>query len=186
MQDITHEVLTQAAQGDLKAFETIYKEASSFVYNVAFRVVGNKQDAEEVTQEVLLTVYHKLKTFRFESSFKTWVYRITANHAINMAKKNSKTRDKTTVYDEHVEPVGVSSQVNNKAEKEYNDKVIEELLNAINPDQRACVVLRNIQGLSYEEVAQSLNININTVRSRLKRAREKLLAMRKQVEYGQL
>ncbi len=186
MQDITEDILTEAARGDLKAFETVYKASSSFVYNVAFRVVGNKEDAQEVTQEVFLTVYNKLKEFRFESSFKTWVYRITVNHAINMAKKTARTRNKTTVYNEQMEPLALPSDIEAKVEKEYNDEIIEDLLNAVNLDQRACIVLRNIEGLSYEEIAKSLNININTVRSRLKRAREKLLAVRKQVGYGQL
>lgn len=186
MQEITQDILTSAAQGDLTAFETIYKGSSSFVYNVAYRVLGNKEDAQELTQEVFLTVHHKLKEFRFESSFKTWVYRITVNQAINMAKKIAKTRDKTIPYDEQVEPPAIVGDVQSRAEKEYNDKVIENLLNAINPDQRACVVLRNIEGLSYEEIAKALNININTVRTRLKRAREKLLSLRKQVAYEQL
>ena len=185
MQELTQDTLAKAAQGDMQAFETVYKSVSSFVYNVAYRVVGNKEDAEEVAQEVFVNVYHQLKEFRFESSFKTWTYRITVNQAINMAKKLSKTRNKTTAYDEQID-VGTAADVEANIEKEHNDKMIEDLLNALNPDQRACIVLRNIEGLSYEEIAQSLKININTVRSRLKRAREHLLALRKQVGYGQL
>jgi RNA polymerase sigma-70 factor, ECF subfamily len=186
MQDITQETLTKAAQGDLKAFETIYRESSSFVYNVAFRVVGRKEDAEEVVQEVFLTVHHKLKDFRFESSFKTWIYRVTVNQAINMAKKTAKTRDKMTAYDEEVHPIPVAADIETKIEKEHNEELVEELLSAVNPDQRACVVLCNIEGLSYEEIAKTLKININTVRSRLKRAREKMLSLKKQVGYVQL
>ena len=186
MQEITQDILTSAAQGDLTAFETIYKGSSSFVYNVAYRVLGNKEDAQELTQEVFLTVHHKLKEFRFESSFKTWVYRITVNQAINMAKKHSKISDKTVPYEEYMEQPAISGNVHQNIDKEHNDKMIGDLLGTLNPEQKACVVLRNIEGLSYEEIAQSLNININTVRSRLKRAREKLLEIRKQVGYGQM
>ena len=82
----------------MQAFEEVYKASSSFVYNVALRVVNNTEDAREVTQEVFLIIYNKLKSFRFESSFKTWVYRITANYAINFAKKASRT--KTVAFDE--------------------------------------------------------------------------------------
>ena len=71
-------------------------------------------------------------------------------------------------------------------EKEQQEKVISTLLKALNPDQRACVVLRSIEGLSYQEIAESLNININTVRSRLKRARETLLALRKEMVQNEL
>jgi RNA polymerase sigma-70 factor (ECF subfamily) len=186
MQDITEDTLTKAAEGDLKAFETIYRAASSFVYNVSFRVVGNKEDAEEVVQEVFLTVHHKLKEFRFESSFKTWVYRITVNSSINMAKKMSRTRNNTVTFDEAINPPAVAADVEARIDKEHNSKIIEDMLSVLNPDQKACVVLRNIEGLSYEEIAESLQININTVRTRLKRAREKILATKKQVDYAQL
>ena len=186
MQEITQDILVKAGQGDLNAFETVYKAASSFVYNVAYRVVGNKEDAQEVAQEVFVTVYHKLKDFRFESSFKTWVYRITVNQAINMAKKISKIRNKTTSFDESIDPPSVEPQIEAHMEQEHNEKTIAGLLNILNPDQRACVVLRNIEGLSYEQIAQALHININTVRTRLKRAREKLLMFKKQVAYGQV
>jgi RNA polymerase sigma factor (sigma-70 family) len=143
-------------------------------------VVNNREDAMEVAQEVFLTVHHKLKEFRFESSFKTWVYRITANTAINFAKKHS--RVKTVHFEESFGDVAVENDVHAQIDREHSNTVVENLLAELNPDQRACVVLRNIQGLSYEEVARALNININTVRSRLKRAREKLLSIKK-VDY---
>jgi RNA polymerase sigma-70 factor (ECF subfamily) len=181
MENISDDLLARVAQGDSKAFEEVYKASSGFVYNVAFRVVNNTEDAREVTQEVFLIIYNKLKSFRFESSFKTWVYRITANYAINYAKKYA--RAKTVPFDEDL-CVGASpSEAESKIDKEHQSRIVEELLGEINPDQRACVVLRNIEGLSYEAIAQALNININTVRSRLKRAREKLLTLKKRKDF---
>jgi RNA polymerase sigma-70 factor, ECF subfamily len=186
MEDISQETLQKAAQGDLHAFEQLYKATSGFVYNVAFRVVANKEDAQEVTQEVFLTVHRKLKDFRFESSFKTWVYRITTNQAINIAKKRAKIQDKAVVYDEDVHPIPVEAGIEGQIEKEYAQERINELLSALNPDQRACIVLRNIEGLSYEEIAGALKVNLNTVRTRLKRAREKMLSLKKQGDYAKL
>ncbi len=186
MQGINDDILISAAAGDLASFEAVYKASASFVYNVALRIVNNKEDAEEVTQEVFLIIHHKLKSFRFESSFKTWVYRITANCALNFAKKMSKPLNKTVEYDEQITPQAVAGAVEQHMDQEDQRKVIDDLLNALNPDQRACVVLRNIEGLSYEEIAGALKININTVRSRLKRARENLLALKKKVGYGQV
>ena len=181
MEDISEDILVRASQGESQAFEDVYKATSSFVYNVALRVVNNREDAREVTQEVFLIIYDKLKSFRFESSFKTWVYRITANYAINFAKKYS--RMKTVPYDEALGEGASTSEVEAHMDQEHQSRLIENLLGEINPDQRACVVLRNIEGLSYQEIAKALNININTVRSRLKRAREKLLTLRKQADY---
>ena len=184
--EISDDILMQASQGDLAAFEAVYKASAGFVYNVAFRIVGNREDAQEVTQEVFLIIHSKLKGFRFEASFKTWAYRITANHAINFAKKTSKTRNKTMEYDDTLFEPTASGDVRADMDKEHHSKVINDLLGAVNPQQRACVVLRNIEGLSYQQIADTLKINVNTVRSRLKRAREKLLTLKGQVNYGQM
>ena len=84
MQDIAKEIITSAAGGDIDAFERIYKVYSSYVNTIAFRIVGNREDAEEVTQDVFVRVYRSLARFEFKSSFKTWIYRIATNSAINV------------------------------------------------------------------------------------------------------
>ena len=76
----------------------------------------------------------------------------------------------------------VYNEARDHIDQEHDRQLVERLLGELNPDQRACVVLRDIQGLSYEEIAQTLSININTVRSRLKRSREKLMSLRKAVD----
>ena len=186
MQDIPKDILARACAGDLPAFEVIYKATASFVYNVACRIVNNREDAEEVVQEVFLIIHNKLKGFRFESSLKTWVYRITVNCAINYAKKAARIRNKTVEYDEELTAGAVASAATEEMEQKESGEMVDKLLNTLNPDQRSCVVLRSIEGLSYQEIAETLKININTVRTRLKRAREKLLEARKQVSYEQL
>ncbi|MDE1921431.1 MAG: RNA polymerase sigma factor [Candidatus Omnitrophica bacterium] len=179
--DIAQDILIRASRGEAQAFEEVYKATSGFVYNVALRIVNNREDALEVAQEVFLIVHDKLKTFRFESSFKTWVYRITANTAINFAKKNS--RLKSVPFEESLMEPPAENEALTQMDQEYHNRLVEKLLGELNCEQRACVVLRDIQGLSYEEMAQALNININTVRSRLKRAREKLLSLKQSVDY---
>jgi RNA polymerase sigma-70 factor, ECF subfamily len=180
MQEITREVLIKASDGDLSAFELIYKATSGFVYNVAFRIVGNQQDAQEVAQEVFLIVHRKLSDFRFQSAFKTWIYRITINCAINHAKKSAKMRNHIMGHEGSIPEVMSENEVEKEADREDKDALISWLLKKLNPEQRACVVLRNIEGLSYQQIADSLQININTVRSRLKRAREALISVRKE------
>ena len=186
MHEITDDLLRKVLDGDLESFRVIYNAAGGFVYNVALRVVGNIEDAEEITQEVFLIVHHKLKDFRFQSSFKTWIYRITVNQAINYAKKNAKNKKNTTEYDENVNAVVVPPQVRNKMDQESREVVVKKLLDGLNPDQRACVVLRNLEGLSYQEIADSLGINLNTVRTRLKRAREALIEIGKEVIHHEM
>ena len=98
MKKLSEDILVQASRGDVGSFELIYKAHCGFVYRVALRMTNNIQDAEEITQEVFLTVYRKLKNFRFESSFNTWVYRITVNCTINYLKKMPKERNKMLQY----------------------------------------------------------------------------------------
>ncbi|MCA9404918.1 MAG: sigma-70 family RNA polymerase sigma factor [Candidatus Omnitrophica bacterium] len=178
MDDLTEDIVLQAARGDVEAFENIYKHYSAFVYNVALRMLKNIENAQEVTQDVFVTLYRKLETFRFESSLKTWIYRITMNTAINYAKKVSRIQDRTVEFDANRYPAASPSKV---ISQDQLQKRIDALLSVLNPDQKACVILRSLEGLSYEEIASTLNININTVRSRLKRAREKMLSIKEEV-----
>ncbi len=174
MNDISADILKKASTGDIGSFELIYKNTADFVYNIARCILNNNEDAEEITQEVFITVYRKLRYFRFESSVRTWIYRITVNRAINLAKKRSREKMISAKYEKEV-----SFGAGMNTEKEKRGAVIETLLMSVDPDQRACLVLRNIEGLSYKEISEALKININTVRSRLRRAREKLLALKK-------
>ena len=176
MQDISKELLTQASTGDIQAFEEIYRLASSFVYSVALRVTRNTDEAKEVSQDVFIKIYNNLRSFRFRSSFKTWLYRITTNTALNALKKSSKDINRRVDYDVALKANDDSATATHAIEMDDNKKLLSSLLDMLNSDQRACIVLREIEGLNYREISKALSININTVRSRLKRARETLLA----------
>ena len=186
MQDITGNIIIRASEGDIDAFEVIYRKYIDLVSNVAYRVVNSREDAEEVTQEVFMNIYRQLKYFRFESSLKTWIYRITVNTAINYSKKESKHRYEMAGYMEVSERINTYERAPDKTSGECNEEIITALLDAITPDQRACIVLRSIEGLSYQEIAGTLKIPVNTVRSRIKRARETMLSLRKEVMQNDL
>lgn len=175
MQEIAQDVLIKAQKGDIEAFEKIYRVASNYVYNLAFRITGNNEEAEEITQEVFLKIYSNLKYFQFRCAIKTWIYRITVNAAINASKKRSREIARRADFDEDILYKPTSEILKQRLDREENEVLVERLLKLLNPQQRACVVLRDIQRLSYKEIAQTLRININTVRSRLKRARQALL-----------
>ena len=81
--DISNDVIAQAASGDTGAFEKIYRVFSGFTYSIAFRMVNDPQDAEEIVQDVFMRVFGQLSKFRFESSLKTWIYRIAVNTTLN-------------------------------------------------------------------------------------------------------
>ncbi|MGA1876297.1 MAG: RNA polymerase sigma factor [bacterium] len=176
MKDIAKNVLIHASKGDMKAFEMIYEATSGFVYNIALRITNNPEDAGDVTQDVFMKIYRNLGQFRRQSSFKTWVYRITVNTAINTWRERAREADRrdddSSLIDQY------ASRAEPAIDKHDHEKLIISLLELLNPDQRACIVLREIEGLNYKEISEALKININTVRSRLKRARETLLAFK--------
>jgi RNA polymerase sigma-70 factor (ECF subfamily) len=182
MHDISRETIIQASRGDIAAFEAIYKYACGFVYNVAFRLLSNKQDAEEATQDVFITLHRKLDTYRFESSLKTWTYRITFNLCMNRLQKRKREEGPLIPYEEALKNPQTEEHFKRSEEASIvaadQEKQVQNMLEALPADQKTCIILRSIEGLSYEEIAASMNTNINTVRSRLKRAREKMIAMR--------
>jgi RNA polymerase sigma-70 factor, ECF subfamily len=179
MIEIPRELIIKVAQGDQDSFAAMYRSLSGMVYNVALRMLGNTEDAKEVTQDVFLAIHGKIKDFRFESSLSTWAYRITVNLCINFLRRHAPDRTRRVEYDESALHGSVQGDIKERIDREHSDAVIEEMLRAINPQQRACVVLRGIEGLSYQQIAEVMKININTVRTRLRRAREKMLRLRK-------
>jgi RNA polymerase sigma-70 factor (ECF subfamily) len=173
--DIALDVLERASEGDMDAFEQVYKATSSFVYNVAFRITRNSPDAEEVTQDVFMKIYRNLKGFRFRSAFKTWVYRITVNTAINRYHKSKKEEKDRVDYDNIIESLPDRRLAAEGVIQSDNEARLNALLDTLSHEHKTCLILREIEGLSYQEISDTLKIPVNTVRSRLKRARQALL-----------
>ncbi|MBF0484784.1 MAG: RNA polymerase sigma factor [Candidatus Omnitrophica bacterium] len=165
--------IKDAVNGDVRAFEQIYKASASFVYNVAWSMLRNEHDAQEATQEVFMKVYKELKNFRFASSFKTWVYRITVNHVLNVRKSQSRYKN----HEVMVEDENVIDHISDHKEqnKEDEQEMIMKMLDILDPQQKMCMVLRHLEGLSYQQVAEVTRMNLNTVRTHLKRSRELLI-----------
>jgi RNA polymerase sigma-70 factor, ECF subfamily len=175
MQDLSRDVILKAAKGDMDAFKEIYIRMNSFVFNVALRVSGNREDAKEITQDVFIRIYRKLNSFMFRSSFKTWVYRIAANTAINTAKKAQRQRKNLLSYDDDIKLKQQIEEQYSPARDNTNSQLLDKLLSTLDLNQRACLVLRSIEGLSYRQISESLSLNINTVKTRIKRARESMM-----------
>jgi len=173
--DISTETINRAQSGDIHAFEDLYKKASGFVYNVALSVTNNKSDADEITQDVFIKIYKNIGKFRSLSSIKTWIYRIAVNTAINHKKASQKHTENREDPETAFRSIAAKERVRDNVAKKDAKERISKLLTILNPDQRACILLREIEGLDYKEIANVLGVNINTVRTRLKRARRKLI-----------
>ncbi|MFA5259994.1 MAG: sigma-70 family RNA polymerase sigma factor [Candidatus Omnitrophota bacterium] len=186
MQDISPDVIRKASAGDIDAFEAVFRTYADYVFNIALRTTRNHEDAQEITQDVFVTLHRKLSSFKFQSGLKTWIYRITVNMTINYLKRESKYRGNVVEYNDALGGPCVRPEADGQADREQREYFMNKLLDALTPEQRACVKLRNIEGFTYEEIAQELNIDINAVRSRLKRAREKMISLRKEVAVHEL
>jgi RNA polymerase sigma-70 factor (ECF subfamily) len=160
------------------AFRRLYEQFKDRVYNVCYRITGNPTDALDASQETFGVVFRKLQDFRFESKFSSWVYRIAVNASIDL-KRRSQVRGAASesgpgaaspndlaqelTEDERDAPMAVASRHELEAE-------IERAIARLSPKMRAIVVLRYVEELSYEEIAEALSISIGTVKSRLARA----------------
>jgi len=177
MREIDKDIINMAARGDTTALEEIYKQYSSTVYTIALGITRDRQDAEEATQDVFIKVFRSLNDFRFGSSFGTWLYRISVNTAINVYRKHARRVTMSIPYDELKDSGMAAPQIQQNETRQQDAAArVTALLDNLSPEHRACITLREIEGLDYKDIAGVLKIPLNTVRSRLKRAREALAA----------
>ncbi len=172
------DIIEDAAKGDREAFEVIYKEFSGFVFKVAFSITGSIEEASDVTQEVFIKVFKGLSGFEGRSSFKTWIFRITSNTASAGARGSSRRIDTGGDYEAAVRTKAGPEDTERPLRKAESARELKGLLEGLNADQRECLILREVEGLTYAEIAGLLEVNINTVRTRLLRARKALLKAR--------
>ncbi len=167
--------------GDERAFARLVLDHQDRVHNVVYRLLGSREEAEDVTQDVFVTVYEKLDRFRGDSKLSTWIFRIAANHAKNRIKYLSRRHDRERdCYDDMAAPPTggpVHADVprpDQMAAGHRLEAFVQRALMLLDEDQREAVVLRDIEGLPYEEVAVVVGASLGTVKSRLHRGRLKL------------
>jgi RNA polymerase sigma-70 factor (ECF subfamily) len=168
--------------GDECAYETLIQRFEQPVYNLVSRLVDNPADAADVAQEVFLKVFRKVDGFRSESSLKTWIYRIAVNEARNQRRWFLRHRGKEIGLEPAESDMqGPRDWLCDPGRSPYQTALdqetralIESALSQVSPNYRAAVVLREVEGLSYEEIAEVLEISLGTVKSRILRGRESL------------
>ncbi|MFZ5641905.1 MAG: RNA polymerase sigma factor [Bacillota bacterium] len=193
---LSDEVLVEMCkQGDLAAFEQLVEKHQSRVYTIAYRYMGNYADASDLAQEAFIKIYRSLGSYRGEASFQSWMYRLVTNACMDELRRRG--RAKTVSIEELMEnKKGLTmSRVTTKSRlpedaviRRELQREVQNVLNTLSDEHRAIVVMRDIQGYSYEEIAELLQCSLGTVKSRLNRARhvlkEKLLARREMLVTG--
>ena len=170
--------------GDKAAFDSLVLKHKDRVFNLCYRLLGDYEEANDSAQETFIKVYGSLKKFRFESAFSTWLYRIAVNTCKNKLKSSAyRQKRKMVPLDNPVlantrrpgrEIQDESQSPAIELEKKERMRAIQEAINALAPEQKEVVTLRDIEGFSYEEVAEITGFNLGTVKSRLARARQDL------------
>ena len=160
--------------GDKSSFDVLVVKYQNKVINLCFRFLGNYDDACDCAQDVFVKVFESLSKFRGDSKFSTWLYAVTVNFCRNRISsfKHRKSKQDTSyeIQDAGDESLSPSKRFERK---ELNDK-IQKAIDSLDEDQKSVVILRDIEGLSYEEIVDITGIKLGTVKSRIARAREEL------------
>lgn len=166
--------IREAASGNRQAFRTIVEQYQGFVYAVAFRFVQDASEAEDLTQEIFIRLWTSLYTYRDEVKFTTWLYRIVANRCLDFLKSRHGRQRKNMVD----VTSGYFVQDHSTPEREFQQT---ELMRAINlaaeeltPKQKAVFILRDLEGLTTEEVSEALSMSVGNVKSNLFYARQNM------------
>lgn len=171
-------LVKQCCRGDKEAFAALVERYQDKIYNLTYRLVSNTEDASDLTQEVFYRALLRIKSFRGEASFATWLYRIATNVCYDELRSRKKQQvislDNSFPDDPPLElPDGGAGPA-----EIYMRRIVfqrlQEVIATLPIEQRTAIVLRDIQGLSYEEIAQALQCSLGTVKSRLSRARQAL------------
>jgi RNA polymerase sigma-70 factor, ECF subfamily len=170
------ECVRRLQRGETEAFAVLLERHQKAIFNLLYRMLGDYDDAAEVSQEAFLSAYRSIRSFRGEASFSTWLYRIAVNHA-NTRRKNIALWQQRTARMDSVEPAGdgTSDPADALERKELRERV-QAALNGLDAEDATIILLRDLQDVPYETVADILEVPIGTVKSRLHRARRALKA----------
>ena len=181
---LTHEeemqIIAKVLGGDTDAFEALVNDQKKIVFNLALRMVGNEEDAYDLSQEAFLKAFTSLSTFRGDCKFSSWLYKLTTNLCLDFIRKRNRQKVIPLVYEnedgesEYLEIPDETYAPEAKTEQKQLRESVQAGLNKLPAQQREILVLREIGGLRYDEISKQLNIEEGTVKSRIFRARKKL------------
>lgn len=188
---LEEQLVKKSIQGDTEAFEELVFQYQNKIYALAYRYMGNEEDAYDMAQEAFLKAYRSLRTFKGDSSFGTWLYKVATNVCLDELRRRKRritplSLDEPLATDEgevEKEIPDSSPTADIIYEQKEFSKYIQNCLDQMKPEHKTVIVLRDVMELSYEEIAEILNCSLGTVKSRLSRARN---ALRKKLEDREL
>lgn len=173
-------LIERIRKGDSEAFSALVLEYEKPVFNIALRMTGSREDAEDISQESFIKAYNSLSSYRGDAAFSTWLYRIVSNTCLDFLRKQ-KNRQALSLSvendDEETEELDISDESSSPEqllERKLTRESVQRGLSALSEEHRSVLLLREIQGLSYDEIGSALGLEAGTVKSRIARARKKL------------
>lgn len=177
---VEQQLIKAAQSGDRDALITLLRDIETHVYRTAYYILGNEQDALDAAQEALIRVYTKIDSYEEKAMFKTWVQRIVTNICIDKFRR----KKPVVSIEEHNMVFSVEDNVEKYIAASFVAKDIQEAIEKLPEHHRAVVVLRYLQDFSYKEIADSLDLPLNTVKSYLFRARQQLQTLLQDYQKG--
>jgi RNA polymerase sigma-70 factor (ECF subfamily) len=179
-------LIAECLQGSTAAFGVLVRRYQERLYNSVYRLLDNAEDAQDVVQEAFLSAYQSLDSFKGESLFFTWLYRIAVNTAISLKRKQRVTvrmeTDRNGELSLEPQDASAESRPGHALEQAEQGRRVREALSRLSPEHRAVLVMKDMEGQKYETMAEILQVPIGTIRSRLHRAR---LELRELLEKGE-
>ncbi|MGF7056529.1 RNA polymerase sigma factor [Brassicibacter mesophilus] len=180
MIDKERRLIKKCTKGDIEAFEELIAKYEKTAYNIALKMLRNQDDAMDISQEAFIKVFKSIKTFNFESSFSTWLYRIVTNTCLDFLRKknnNVYSIDSPINTEDGEIQRDIPDTVNTPEEmleKQLTKELVQKSINKLDNNHKAVIILRDIEGFSYEEISRILDCSLGTVKSRISRARNNL------------
>ncbi|HSN25646.1 MAG TPA: sigma-70 family RNA polymerase sigma factor [Kofleriaceae bacterium] len=186
MSELERSLLRRLRDRDERAFRELIEAHRDRVYNICYRMLGNRHESEDVAQEVFITVFKTIDTFREESKFSTWLYRVAVNHCKNrikyLARRFDKQKDELDEQASGTNGTPIGAPLPNAPDRALAgaqmEKLLQDAIATLDEEQRMVVVLRDVEDLSIEEICEITGLPDGTVKSRLHRAR---LVLRKKL-----
>tara|TARA_B100000029_G_C17436771_1_gene909958 strand:- start:439 stop:993 length:555 start_codon:yes stop_codon:yes gene_type:complete len=177
-------LILEAQGGDTEAFHELVSLHDERVMTLALQLTRDKQDAEDLYQDVFMKAYKAINSFRLESEFFTWLYRITVNSFYNLQRKASRIKQQESLDPEKDPAHDIADSAKSSAEKEEIQTAVTQALNQLPTQQKTVFVMKHYEGLKVREIANIMEISDGTVKRYLFRAMEKLRPMLKEYRYA--
>ncbi|MBN1114206.1 MAG: RNA polymerase sigma factor [Oligoflexia bacterium] len=170
MDQISKQLIEKIKQRNVVAFRFLYDATIDYVYSISLGVLHNTEDAQEAVQETYIKIYKKIKNFKTDSNIRVWIFKIALNTSLDLYRKRKSYTAKILSF---ITDTLFDRSTDDSANREIRDTA-QKIMAGLSEEERNLIVLSAIEGLTFEEISEITNINVNTIKTKLRRMRERL------------